>query len=129
MVWGKGQAQYDLDASTDPGSSPVYSPEYREDDSGRKACAGFGYKAVLNKFASIQGPLYFAAPLMFWFGMVKSLPLAVVLELDDDGLQFTYVGVGKEGPEERVMPAILSLVTNEDGHDAAGLDCLKQPLH
>jgi hypothetical protein len=34
MVWGKGQAQYDLGASTDPGSNPVYSPEYREDDSG-----------------------------------------------------------------------------------------------
>ena len=54
---------------------------------------------------------------------------AVVLDFDDDCLQLAYIGVKKERPKERVIPAVLSLVADEDSHDAAGLDCLKQSFH
>ena len=53
----------------------------------------------------------------------------MVLDLYDDGLKLADVGVEKERPEERVIPAVLSLVADQDSHDAAGLDRLKQSLH
>jgi len=54
---------------------------------------------------------------------------AIVLRLYDERLQLAYIGVKKERPKERVIPAVLSLVADEDSHDAAGLDCLKQSFH
>ena len=54
---------------------------------------------------------------------------AIVLHLYDERLQLAYIGVKKERPKERVIPAVLSLVADEDSHDAAGLDCLKQSFH
>jgi len=54
---------------------------------------------------------------------------AVVLHLYDERLQLAYIGVKKERPKERVIPVVLSLVADEDSHDAAGLDFLKKSFH
>ena len=63
-------------------------------------------------------------------GLVKSgIAPAIVLDLYYDRLKLADVRVGKERPEERVIGAVFSLVADEDGQDAAGVDRLKQPLH
>ena len=53
----------------------------------------------------------------------------IVLHLYDERLQLAYIGVKKERPKERVIPAVLSLVADEDSHDAARLYCMKQLLN
>jgi len=51
-----------------------------------------------------------------------------VLDFDDNGSELANLAVHQKGSEKRVIPAFLPLIADQDSHDAAGLDCLKQPL-
>jgi len=49
---------------------------------------------------------------------------AVVLYLDDDGLELTDFFVHEQRSEEGIILSEFALVANEDRHDAAGSDGL-----